>query len=67
MEGKNAIKDSYNYLVKLQRANTTDVVNIDYKKMDQKTKVVLTEAIDCVIKKRKKELEKIIIGIDKYM
>lgn len=67
MEGKNVIKDSYNYLMKLKYANTTDEVIIDYRKMDQKTKRIIAEAIDHAINIRKKELEGLLIGVDKYM
>lgn len=67
MEGNNVIKNSYDYLVKLQRANATDNISIDYTKLDQKTKNIITKALDDVISKRKRELQSLLIGVNKYM
>lgn len=67
MEGNNILQKSYDYLIKLQRANATDSITIDYTKLDNKTKAIITKVLDDSIRNRKRELESLLLGVNKYI
>lgn len=67
MEGNNVLQKSYEYLVKLQKANATDNITIDYTKLDNKTRNIITKALDDSIRNRKRELQSLLLGVNKYM
>lgn len=64
MDGDNTIKRSYDYLNKLKRENATDMIKIDYTELDVKSKRIIKDALDRVLRNRSKELYNLLVGVN---
>jgi hypothetical protein len=62
MEGIDVMKDSYQTVEKLIKANTTGTISIDYSKLDSVTASTLRLAINKALLKRKGELWQTLSG-----
>lgn len=60
-------QEYYNYLGNLMRSNTSDIVTIDYSRMDAETKEQIRNAINSISSNRRKELYKAFSGVQKYI
>lgn len=56
MDSRDTYEESYEYINKLSTQNMTDVITIDYKKLDEISRGELRSAINKVCVKRKREI-----------
>lgn len=63
MESKSIYEDSYEELTRIYRAMTAESFTIDTSKLDGNTKNLLLRSIRDVVAKRKKDIEKVILGV----
>lgn len=64
MEAKQIYINSLEYINTLNRANATDTINIDYKKLDSETKKALKDNIQKTLNLRSREINKVILGAE---
>lgn len=63
MEGTDVYRKSYNHIVSILKANTTDTITIDYKQFDAVTAGEVKNAIDKVLMKRKREIGPVVFVV----
>lgn len=63
MEGTDVYRKSYNHMVSILKANTTDIITIDYKQFDAVTAGEVRNAIDKVLMKRKREIGPVVFVV----
>ena len=62
MESLKIYEESYNELVKITKSTSSDQFTIDTTKLDTESKSQLLSAINEVLSRRKKQLDKFIFG-----
>ena len=65
MEGKNILEISYNQICTIEKNNCTNSVTINYDKLDSVTAGELKQAIQLVLRKRKRDVYINMMGCNK--
>lgn len=67
MQGNNILEQSHKQILQLKRDLTTSSITIDFTKLDDRTQKTIREALHNSLEERRRKLEEILVGTQKYI
>lgn len=67
MQGNNILEQSHKQILQLKRDLTTSSITIDFTKLDDRTQKTIREVLHDSLEERRRKLEEILVGTQKYI